>query len=407
MKAYSRNGSLAGVSTFFNTFNISNESQASPDDSRIIQAVLMSCMISVTGTGNALVILGFIIDKKLRTPSNYFILNLAISDFFTGTFSLPLYLQNYIINKEWVLGKHICKLWLTVDYTLCQCTVYNIVLISCDRFLAVTRAVKYRDQQKIMKLAFVKMLSVWIIAFLNFGPAIIIWEYVVGYSVVPDGECNPEFNYTSRYSLYSSIFDFFTPMTAIAFFNLSIYFNIRSRMKIKVPYPENNSTLLSGDGRSDDIFVIDCKKDNSNSPAALKKPNQEPSRNKCSFFRYFVAICEDNHTPLAEKNSEISNRAVALDSARNSALSKDKKIAKLLALLVCTFCICWAPYAFLTIISEFFCDVCVSPVVFDVTCWLFFFNSSINPFLYPFCHPAFKKTLMQLFCLRKHYGKKE
>ncbi|XP_072269446.1 histamine H3 receptor-like [Pyxicephalus adspersus] len=333
MQAYSRNGSLAEGSTFFNTVSISNDSQASYDDSTIIQAVLMSCMISLTGTGNALVILGFIINKKLRTPSNYFLLNLAISDFFTGTFSLPLYLKNYIINKEWVLGKPICKLWLTVDYTLCQCTIYNIVLISCDRFLAVTRAVKYRDQQNKLRPAFMKMVAVWIIAFLNFGPAIIIWEYVVGYSIVPVGECNPEFYYSNRYSLYSSVFDFFTPMTAIAFFNLSIYFNIRSRMKSKIPSPDKNSTVLSEDIRSDDIFVIDCKNDNSDSLAALTQPNQGLCTNKRRFIRYFVGICKSSHIHPTTTTCEMSNRVVTLDSARNSALSKDKKMAKSLAML--------------------------------------------------------------------------
>ncbi|KAM4704977.1 uncharacterized protein WCC33_009803 [Rhinophrynus dorsalis] len=45
--------------------------------------------------------------------------------------------------------------------------------------------------------------------------------------------------------------------------------------------------------------------------------------------------------------------------AKNAALSKDKKIAKSLAIIVCTFCICWAPYSFLTIIREGFS---VSPV---------------------------------------------
>ncbi|XP_069588412.1 histamine H3 receptor-like [Ranitomeya imitator] len=224
------------------------------DDVRIFQAVLMSLMISVTSTGNALVILGFMINKKLRTSSNYFLLNLAVSDFFTGTFSLPLYLKNYIINGGWVLGRSICKFWLAIDYTLCQCTIYNIVLISCDCFMAVTKAVKYRDQQHKLKQAFMKMAVVWIIAFLNFGPAIVLWEYVVGYSVIPESECNPEFYYGGRYSLYSSIFDFFLPISVIAFFNLRIYFNIRNRMRSKEQNSRSpNSSDLYGDKMNTDL----------------------------------------------------------------------------------------------------------------------------------------------------------
>ncbi|XP_063781294.1 histamine H3 receptor-like [Pseudophryne corroboree] len=360
MQIYSTNASLtyAGDNMFSDTVSISNLSHVA-DGMGIIQAVLMSCMISVTGTGNALVILGFITNKKLRTPSNYFILNLAISDFFTGTFSLPLYLKNFIISRRWVLGKSICKLWLTIDYTLCQCTIYNIVLISCDRFIAVTKAVKYRDQQNKMKMAFIKMSAVWIIAFLNFGPAIIFWEYVVGYSVVPEGECNPEFYYGGRYLLYSSFFDFFTPMAVIAYFNLSIYFNIRCRMKSKVLNTGNKSTDLLANINKD-IFVVSCTNYNSNCLSTSTQLDQEVQahKNKTHFLENFLWLCKTTHhsTTKTTVRNESSRIIGPLDLAKNSALSKDKKIAKSLALLVCTFCICWAPYSFLTIITEGFWD---------------------------------------------------
>ncbi|XP_041421580.1 histamine H3 receptor [Xenopus laevis] len=240
--------------SFIHLDNISvNASNQSQNERRLIQAALMSCMICISGTGNALVILGFIVNKNLRTPSNYFLLNLAIGDFFTGTFSLPLNLHSFITSGSWVLGKHVCKLWLTIDYTLCQCTIYNIVLISCDRFLAVTKAVKHRDQQKNVKLAFMKMAAVWIVAFLNFGPAIILWEYIVGYSSIPDGVCNTEIYYSTNYQLFLFIFDFCTPMAAIAYFNLNISFKIRSLMKNK----NQNSSVIVKNLIKDDIFSVD------------------------------------------------------------------------------------------------------------------------------------------------------
>ncbi|KAE8598619.1 hypothetical protein XENTR_v10016879 [Xenopus tropicalis] len=368
---------------------------------RLIQAVLMSCVICVTGTGNALVILGFLVNKNLRTPSNYFLLNLAIGDFLTGTVSLPLFLQNYIISGGWVLGKHVCKLLLTMDSTLCQCTIYNIVLISFDRFLAVTKAVKYQDQQKNIKLAFMKMAAVWIVAFLNFGPAIILWEYFVGYSVVPDGECYPEFYYTTNYLLYSSIFDFFTPMTAIAYFNLSIYFNIRSRMKNKTCISSVSASNLKKD---DNVFVDSTI--NSNHVGGMKeKSTKHPSSKKqIQIIRLVLTSCHTSPGQYRESRGEVTAgcvRPMSYDPVKNAALSKDKKIAKSLAVLVGTFCVCWAPLSILTIIREGFCSWCISQILYNVTCWLYFLNSLINPFLYPFCHPAFKKTLMQMLCIDK------
>lgn len=57
-----------------------------------------------------------------------------------GVFCMPLYIP-YSLTGKWHLGRGICKLWLVMDYLLCTASVFNIVLISYDRFLSVTKAV--------------------------------------------------------------------------------------------------------------------------------------------------------------------------------------------------------------------------------------------------------------------------
>lgn len=57
-----------------------------------------------------------------------------------GAFCIPVYIP-YILTGRWTLGRGLCKLWLVMDYLLCSASVFNIVLISYDRFLSVTRAV--------------------------------------------------------------------------------------------------------------------------------------------------------------------------------------------------------------------------------------------------------------------------
>lgn len=50
----------------------------------VILSVLMVTLVVVVVAGNALVIVAFMVDKTLRNQSNYFFLNLAISDFLVG-----------------------------------------------------------------------------------------------------------------------------------------------------------------------------------------------------------------------------------------------------------------------------------------------------------------------------------
>ncbi|CAH2303154.1 histamine H3 receptor [Pelobates cultripes] len=105
----------------------------------VFLAALMGVLIVTTVLGNALVMLAFLVDSSLRTQNNYFLLNLAISDFLVGALCIPLYVP-YVLTGRWSFGKSVCKLWLVLDYLLCTSSVFNIVLISYDRFISVTRA---------------------------------------------------------------------------------------------------------------------------------------------------------------------------------------------------------------------------------------------------------------------------
>uniref|UniRef100_A0A8U7MSD6 Muscarinic acetylcholine receptor n=1 Tax=Corvus moneduloides TaxID=1196302 RepID=A0A8U7MSD6_CORMO len=157
----------------------------------VLLAFLMVLLSLVTILGNILVILAFIMDRNLRHRSNYFFLNLAVSDFAVGAFCMPLYIP-YALTGTWHLGRSLCKLWLVMDYLLCTASVFNIVLISYDRFLSVTKAVSYRARQGITSSPAIKMVAIWVFAFLLYCPAILLWEHVAGHSVrVPSPSYNP------------------------------------------------------------------------------------------------------------------------------------------------------------------------------------------------------------------------
>ncbi|KAF6088112.1 histamine receptor H3 [Phyllostomus discolor] len=195
-----------------------------------VLAALMALLIVATVLGNALVMLAFVADSSLRTQNNFFLLNLAISDFLVGAFCIPLYVP-YVLTGRWPFSRGLCKLWLVVDYLLCTSSVFNVVLISYDRFLSVTRAVSYRAQQGDTRRAVWKMVLVWVLAFLLYGPAILSWEHLSGRSAIPEGQCYAEFFYNWYFLITASTLEFFTPFLSVTFFNLSIYLNIQRRTR--------------------------------------------------------------------------------------------------------------------------------------------------------------------------------
>ncbi|XP_020774580.1 histamine H3 receptor [Boleophthalmus pectinirostris] len=378
----------------------------------VILSVLMVTLVVVVVAGNALVIMAFIVDKTLRTQSNYFFLNLAISDFLVGAFCIPVYIP-YNLTGRWMLGKGLCKVWLVMDYLLCTASVFNIVLISYDRFLSVTRAVKYRAQRNMTRQAVLKMVTVWVLAFLLYGPAIIFWESVVGQSVVPPHECYAEFYFTWYFLLSASTFEFFAPFISVAFFNLSIYLNIHRRNK-------NNSACSEEEPKPDpsprkhketvawSVFFVKTRKVSSSEPTAISaviehddvlspSSSGEPTTSQ-------IFLQSERFSPK-RKNSRLfqptNSCMVPGRRAPGSRLSRDIKIAKSLAIIVCIFGICWAPYTLLMIIRAACSGECVENYWYEMTFWLLWLNSAINPFLYPLCHSSFRRAFSKILCPKR------
>ncbi|XP_028856758.1 histamine H3 receptor [Denticeps clupeoides] len=382
----------------------------------VILTVLMVTLVVVVVGGNALVILAFVVDKSLRNQSNYFFLNLAISDFLVGAFCIPIYIP-YILTGRWMLGRGLCKLWLVMDYLLCTASVFNIVLISYDRFLSVTRAVRYRAQQGMTNQAVVKMVAVWVLAFLLYGPAIIFWELVVGKSIVPADQCFAEFYCTWYFLLSASTFEFFSPLVSVAFFNFSIYLNIHRRNKNrcraarKDRQAEVEQRWTDSGGVSSSVFFVKTRKVSSSEPAAVSAVIEEDDEvspsSSCepsSGLTIRKAKGKRKNTGawiLACSMPGQASSSAASSREGQSRLSRDKKIAKSLAVIVCVFAVCWAPYTLLMIIRAACSGSCVENHWYEVTFWLLWLNSAINPFLYPLCHSSFRRAFAKILCPKR------
>uniref|UniRef100_A0A8C9W8N2 Histamine H3 receptor n=1 Tax=Scleropages formosus TaxID=113540 RepID=A0A8C9W8N2_SCLFO len=395
----------------------------------VFLAVLMTLLVLATVLGNALVILAFVVEKSLRTQGNFFFLNLAIADFLVGGFCIPVYIP-YVLTGEWRLGRGLCKVWLVVDYTLCTASVFNIVLISFDRFISVTRAVSYRCQKGVTRQAVLKMASVWLAAFLLYGPAIVSWEFIAGGSVVPPNECYAEFFFNWYFLMTASTVEFFTPFISVTYFNLSIYINIRKRNLMRAGQPASMSTrdcememrhpvrVDGGDQRQ--VFYV--------RPAAATVGSQSTRRDSRVGSRKFpggrVSVvdsrlldlpplqveglaqrvgdgtCGSGEPPYGQHRS---SRSPATDTclASRFRLSRDKKVAKSLAVIVCVFGLCWAPYTLLMIIRAACHGRCIQHYLYETSFWLLWINSSINPVLYPLCHTNFRRAFNKLLCPSK------
>lgn len=227
--------------------------------------------------------------------------------------------------------------------------------------------------------AIIKMIAVWVLAFLLYGPAIIFWELVVGRSRVLKDECFAEFYYSWYFLLSASMLEFFSPFISVAFFNLSIYLSIRQRRRCH--------------SREAQLQLQHSE------PASAQGEGIPLSQNWGAGMKLAVrgSVHSQTSSPCQGKLDSSANRA-----AQPSRLSRDKKIAKSLAIIVCVFAICWAPYTLLMIIRAACRGRCIQHHWYEVTFWLLWLNSAINPFLYPLCHSSFRRAFSKILCPEWH-----
>uniref|UniRef100_A0A3P9JN47 Neuropeptide FF receptor 2 n=1 Tax=Oryzias latipes TaxID=8090 RepID=A0A3P9JN47_ORYLA len=124
--------------------------------------IFVVCMV-----GNGVVCFIVLRSKNMRTVTNLFILNLAISDLLVGIFCMPTTLLDNIITG-WPFGSIVCKLSGMVQGISVSASVFTLVAIAVDRF----RCIVYPFRQK-LTIGTSKMIIViiWVLALFIMCPS--------------------------------------------------------------------------------------------------------------------------------------------------------------------------------------------------------------------------------------------
>jgi len=199
-----------------------------------LQISLISMVVAVlsivTAGGNLMVIISFRMDRQLQTVSNYFLLSLSVADFAIGLVSMPLYTV-YLLMKRWPLGPVVCDAWLSLDYTMSNASVANLLVISFDRYFSVTRPLTYRVRRT-PRTAAALIAGAWLVSVLLWTPWIIAWPHIEGRREVPDNQCYIQFLETNQYiTVVTAVAAFYLPVLAMCVVYYRIYRETERRQR--------------------------------------------------------------------------------------------------------------------------------------------------------------------------------
>lgn len=96
-----------------------------------------------TIVGNFFVIMVFFRFSTLRTPSNYYILSLAVADLFVGVFAIPFAILVYLgLPRDFKA----CLFMNSLLMLLCTASILSLVALTVDRYWAISRPFHYKRQ---------------------------------------------------------------------------------------------------------------------------------------------------------------------------------------------------------------------------------------------------------------------
>ncbi|XP_049725861.1 alpha-1D adrenergic receptor [Loxodonta africana] len=316
--------------------------------------VFLAAFILTAVAGNLLVILSVACNRHLQTVTNYFIVNLAVADLLLSTTVLPFSATMEVLGF-WAFGRAFCDVWAAVDVLCCTASILSLCTISVDRYVGVRHSLKYPAIMTERKAAAILAL-LWVVALVvSVGP-LLGWK-----EPVPTDERFCGITEEAGYAVFSSVCSFYLPMAVIVVMYCRVYVVARSTTRSL----EAGIKLERGKA-SDVVLRIHCRGAGTGTDRAHGTRSAKGHNFRSSF------------------------------SVRLLKFSREKKAAKTLAIVVGVFVLCWFPFFFVLPLGSLFPQLKPSEGVFKVIFWLGYFNSCVNPLIYPCSSREFKRAFLRL-----------
>ncbi|EZA59347.1 Tachykinin-like peptides receptor 99D, partial [Ooceraea biroi] len=114
---------------------------------QMIWTLLFAVMITVATGGNLIVIWIVLAHRRMRTVTNYFLVNLSIADAMVSTLNVT-FNYTYMLNSHWPFGMLYCKICQFIAVLTICASVFTLMAISIDRYMAIVNPLRRRMGKK-------------------------------------------------------------------------------------------------------------------------------------------------------------------------------------------------------------------------------------------------------------------
>ncbi|XP_021930461.1 tachykinin-like peptides receptor 86C isoform X2 [Zootermopsis nevadensis] len=119
---------------------------------KLMWAVVFGAMLVVATGGNIIVMWIVLAHRQMRTVTNYFLVNLSISDLMMSLLNC-IFNFIFMLNSDWPFGAAYCTVNNFVANVTVAASVFTLVAISIDRYMAIVRPLQHRMSRRRARLA--------------------------------------------------------------------------------------------------------------------------------------------------------------------------------------------------------------------------------------------------------------
>uniref|UniRef100_A0A182MGW2 G-protein coupled receptors family 1 profile domain-containing protein n=1 Tax=Anopheles culicifacies TaxID=139723 RepID=A0A182MGW2_9DIPT len=322
--------------------------------STIVISIILLAVIVGTVIGNVLVCVAVCLVRKLRRPSNYLLVSLAISDLCVALLVMPMALL-YEVLEEWRFGEVFCDIWVAFDVLSCTASILNLCAISVDRYWAITKPLEYGVKRTPRRMIACIVL-VWLAAAcISLPPLLILGNE---HEINGQPACSVCQNFF--YQIYATLGSFYIPLAVMLF----VYFQIfRAARRIVMEEKRAQKRLESAINGATQVVTQEKKPPGMSGEKGLKVSTSSPQNKRLRF-----------------------------------QLAKERKASTTLGIIMSAFTICWLPFFILALVRPFMKDDHRTLSSFFL--WLGYANSLLNPIIYATLNRDFRKPFQEILYFR-------
>uniref|UniRef100_A0A3P8YU72 G-protein coupled receptors family 1 profile domain-containing protein n=1 Tax=Esox lucius TaxID=8010 RepID=A0A3P8YU72_ESOLU len=188
--------------------------------------------ILVTILGNGVVIISIAHIKQLHTPTNMLIMSLALADLLIGVTVMP-FSSIRAVEGCWYFGEVFCLLHSSFDMFLTSVSIFHLVFIAIDRYLAVCNPLRYTTNIT-LPTAWLMVLGSWCLSALYSYGLLYSKAHVRGQdesiaSVYCLGSCDLFFN--ALWGALDTLIAFFFPCSVMVGLYTKIFFVAKEHVR--------------------------------------------------------------------------------------------------------------------------------------------------------------------------------